>query len=190
MGGTTVRLIIVMMVMALFSACSSVMLSKPLPVTLMQSDQACFEGVWLHDNESLTLKFTKDGSGRLAGVDWKDERFTIVRGEFNVAHVRNCEGFMSMRLEEDGKWPEHYYFARYQSSDQGVLLIYPPKPEAFTALVEAKKLAGQIKKTGHSVDVVLTETPGNMFTFLTMHDPSTLFESSDPIIMKKVSSKK
>ena len=120
--------------------CSTVSTTHPLATKPKAIDKQKFEGVWRIDDDAvLQIKFAKDGIARIAGTEWENDQFTLVRGEMHVVEGKE-HNFLSVRFEEDGEWEENYLFAAYKFSEQGDLIFWSPNASEFKKAVEKKLL--------------------------------------------------
>ena len=177
-----------MVALLVFSGCSTVTTTQPLSSDPKPIDKEQFEGVWLSNDQLLHVMFADNGVGKIAGLEWKDDQFNIARGEMIVADA-DGKNLLSVRFEEDGKWPDEYFFVEYKFSEQGDLILWAPDPEAFKTLVEEKKLKGTVKQDKNSTNVTITNMPEVFLKVVNSQESMKLFEYKEPVILKKINAK-
>jgi len=178
----TVSILLLLSVMA---GCSSVTVKQPLPRMADDSELAAFEGEWVSEGQILYVRFGADGIGRFAGVDWKEDRFSLDEGEIIVSKGAG-KSYLSLRLMENGKWLDGYYIAQYRFTGQGDLILWLPDIGAFADAVGNRRLDGVVEKGSQTGSVVVTSTPEKVLAFLNDPASGALFDYSDPLIIKKL----
>jgi len=167
------------------SGCSFVTTQQPLSSAPEPIDRDKFEGSWLSEEEVVFIRFAASGVARLAGLDWQDDRFQMVQGEMII--TRGKEGnYLSVRFEEEGKWQNRYYLVQYKFTDQGDLLLWFPDEDVFAKAVEDGLLAGEVKPEAHRDDIFITDAPEKVLHFLDNPGPLRLFNTDQPLILKKI----
>jgi hypothetical protein len=151
--------------------CSSVTIKEPLPMISNAAELARFQGEWVSDDQILYIRLGSNGIGKFAGVDWKNDQFQLEKGEFIVSKGSE-NGFLSVRVQENDKWLEGYYFLQYHFTKAEDLLLWLPEVNAFADAVEKEKLKGTTEKGKSSVSVVIISPPEKILAFL--NDPSKL----------------
>lgn len=175
----------VMALSVLSAGCSTVTVNAPLTATPTARDVSCFEGVWLMDKETLTIRFDKNGVGQVGAAEFKDDKFQLFRAEIYPTHGQ-YRRFLALRLQENGQWLPDYYLVQYDFTDQGELLIWQPELDAFATLVNAKKLQGEVKLDGMAKEVRLT-SPGEMvLKALDTPGLTGLFRYQKPSVLRRV----
>lgn len=174
----------------LLSACSTVRISAPLPVTPLPADRLKFEGAWQSNDEIIFVRFGSNGVVRLAGIDWKNDDFVVEKGEFTITECKNDSNLLSVRFQENGVWTEGYFFVRYRFDDQGNLILWRPIPEVFRDLVAGGTLKGTVKKGDYSLDVLLTDGGDSILAYLNSGERMKLFDYQEPLVMRRVTREK
>lgn len=167
------------------TGCSSVTLRQPLPRVADAAEMAAFEGEWLSEGQVLYLRFGADGTGRLAGLEWRDDRFVVEEGEF-VISKEGDRGYLSVRLMENGKWLEGYYLVQYRFTGQQDLILWLPDVAAFADAVVKKKLDGLVDKGSQIGSVVITSPPDKVLAYLNDPGNASLFDYREPMVVKKL----
>ena len=165
--------------------CSSVTLVKPLPANTSASDRAQLEGRWVSGGDVLFVKFTDDGIGKVAGVDWKNGRFELSEAELVVSRA-NDRGFLSIRSRGTDGWDQEVYLLEYQLTRDGDLVIWEPDPEAFAAVVGQGLIEGTVERGEHTVNVTLTDAPEKVLAFLGDPVNGELFDLRHPTIATRL----
>jgi hypothetical protein len=169
----------------LLSGCSFVTTSQPLSSAPEPIDQDKFEGAWLSEEEVVFIRFAASGVAHLAGLDWKDDQFQMVQGELII--IRGEKGnYLSVRLQEEGEWQNRYYLIQYEFTDEGDLLLWFPNEDVFAKAVEDGLLQGEVKTERHRDDIFITDTPEKILRFIENPGPLRLFNTGEPLILKKV----
>lgn len=173
--------------MALLTAlagCSSVTTDSPLSLEPKVVDKAKFEGTWILDKQAIAIQFASNGVAQLAGTEWKDDHFRLIRGEMIVTEGGQGN-YLSIRFEEDGAWPTNYFFTRYGFSSQGELLVWLPSPAWFKTAVLTNDLTGVITTDKHSSKIAITNAAGVLLEYLERSDKGDCFDFEKPIILRK-----
>jgi hypothetical protein len=178
---------VVFAILVLFCGCSTVTMSRPLSEDPKPLDQKKFEGTWVANGGALTVRFSENGIAKFASVDWKDDEFYLVRGEMIVTHGLNRR-FLSLRIEEDGKWMDSYLLLQYRFTDDGDLLVWEPNFKAFEEAINKGALQGAIRKEKYSETIAITSEPQVLLNFIDAREEKVLFEYQDPHLFKRVGS--
>ena len=176
------------LVATLLCGCSTVTITQPLTKDPKPINQEEFEGVWILEDQSIHIKFGSDGIARIATLEWKDDRFELKRGEMIVTPGK-AHNFLSVRFQEDGEWESRYHFLPYKFTDQGDLVLWPPKIGEFEKAVAKQQLKGSIKKGEHSTHVTITDAPDKVLEFINAPDKMNLFKYRDPLVLHKLPGK-
>jgi hypothetical protein len=179
------RLMAVILLVLALAGCSSVTIKQPLPRTADSAEQARFEGEWVTGDQIIYMRFGSNGIGQFAGVDWKNGQFTCEKGEFIVSKG-TASNFLSVRIPENGKMQEMYFFVQYYFTREGELVVWLPEAKAFADAVEKGKLLGTVERGKSSISVVLTGTPEKILAFLNDPANGTMFDYKEPMIFKKL----
>lgn len=166
-------------------ACSAVSTSYPLNNRPTPVDQERFEGTWMLEGGTVSLRFAQDGVAHIAGVEWEGGKFRMVQGEMIVA-LGVPTNYLSIRFDDQGKWLEQYALVRYKFTDQGDLVIWLPDPEAFESVIEAKELKGVIERDRYSCEILLTEPPDSLIRFMNDPQRQNLFNYHEPMVLKRI----
>jgi hypothetical protein len=158
---------------------------QPLPAKIDDAEQALFEGEWVSEGQIIYVRFGDNGIGRFAGVDWKEGRFQMDEGEMIVTKGEG-RSFLSVRVKENGAWDERYYFAQYRFPGPGNLELLLPDTKAFGDAIAAGKLEGVVEKGKHTQSVAISSPPEKVLAFLNDPANSALFDSKEPMILKKL----
>lgn len=134
------------------------------------------------------MRFSESGTAKFASVDWKDDDFHLVRGEMIVTHGVNRR-FLSLRIEEDGKWMDSYLLLQYRFTDDGDLLVWEPDFKAFEDAINKGALQGAIRKEKYSETIAITSDPQVLLNFIDAREEKALFEYQEPNLFKRVGSK-
>lgn len=175
----------VISIAALLAGCSTVTTQNPLSAEHKPIDKDKFEGVWLLDKEAVSLRFTSNGTARIAGVEWKDDQFRLVQGEMIVTKGKKFN-FLSVRFQEDGKWMDHYCFLQYDFTDQGDLLLWLPNDDVFEEAIKTNRLHGVVKKEMYSTDITITNALGILLEFIDNPENPSLFNYREPIVLRRI----
>jgi hypothetical protein len=175
----------VVLLILVVGGCSSVTLVQPLPQSPDAAERGRFEGEWIAEDQVLYVRFGSGGIGQFAGVDWKEDRFQLERGEFILSRGRTHH-FLTLRVQEKGAWEDRYYFVQYHFTAQGDLVLWLPDVGAFREAVAQGKLAGVGETGRESGSVTIASPPETVLAFL--NDPANgpLFDYRDPMIVKRL----
>ncbi len=177
--------VMTIVVAVLVAGCSSVTIKQPLSADPKPVDKEKFEGTWLAGSSTLTVRFAKDGVGRIAGTRWEDDSFRLARGEMIVTEGRK-HNFVSVRMEdEDGTMPDGYGFLQYTFVNDNDLVLWGPNVEAFEEAIQQKALQGDITKS-QTTSVTVTSTPKEILAFIDDPERTDLFKYSEPVVLRKV----
>jgi hypothetical protein len=173
----------------LLCGCSAVILQHPLTSQPEVPDKEKFEGVWVVDEGTLQLHFSKDGTGQLAALEWKDGEYKINKGE---VHIAKAEPFniICARFMEDGEWQKGYMFGSYKFSDSGDLIIWPSDYKYFALAIKEDKLKGKIDKEEYSESVFISSDPADVMKFINESQKHNVFIYTEPTVLKKLDSGK
>ncbi len=185
-NGKTLTLPLLVIAAVFLCNCSSV--STPYPLTSKPTaiDKKEFEGSWLVDDgqKILQVKFADDGVAHIAGLDWKDDHFEMVRGEMVIVEG-NEHNFLSIRFEEKAKWEDSYFFVAYKFSDQGDLVFWVPKAKEFNKAIQKKLLRGEGKDS-----VSITSSVEELLKVLNNPGDLILFDYKSPMVLRKIAKEK
>jgi len=171
------------------SSCSFVTTQQPLSSAPEPIDRDKFEGAWLSEEEVVFIRFAANGVARLAGLDWQNDRFQMLQGEMIITRGKKGN-YISVRFEEEGKWQNRYYLIQYEFTDQGDLLLWFPNEDVFAKAVEDGLLAGEVKPEAHHDDIFITDAPEKVLHFIENPGPLRLFNTDQPLILKKIKTAK
>jgi hypothetical protein len=162
-----------------------VTLLQPLPATADAAERARLEGEWIVEGQIIHVRFGSEGRGQIAGIDWKDGQFRLETGE-----IAACRGsrqrFLSVRMKTDNEWEHHYYFAQYDFTPEGDLMLRLPDPVAFDAAIQTGRLEGTVEKTEFLHSVELSSLPEIILAFLNDPDNGELFNAKNLLILKRL----
>ncbi len=173
-----------LVLVAAVCGCSSVTLQQPLSSAGSVADKEKFEGLWVIDDQPIVVRFTEDGVGQVAVVEWKEDAFQLVRGEFVITESKP-NNFVSLRFQENGQWPERYHFVQYSFTPQGDLLLWIPDISRFEEAVTDGLLAGEVMKQQHSTEVRLSGSSEAVLQFLSDAGQPDLFRYREPIVLRR-----
>ncbi len=168
----------------LAAGCSSVCTPQPLGAAPYPVDRG-IEGTWRVGDSLLAVRFASNGVARIAGLEWKDDRFRVREGEAVVAEGKTRR-FLSVRFREDGTWPERYGLLQYAPAGPGELVLWAPDPERFRAAVTSGLLEGFVEKTNRFLRVTLTHAPDALLAFIDRPDAPPLFQYEKPMVLRAV----
>lgn len=171
--------------MSTLCGCASVTMRQSLPEKVDAPEKALFEGEWVSEGQIIYIRFGEGGHGRFAGVDWKEGRFQLDEGEMIVTKGEG-RSFLSVRIEENGVWDERYYFARYRFTESGDLELWLPDTKAFAEAIEKGTLEGVVEKGKHTQSVTISSKPEKVLSFLNDPAHDALFDSKEPMILKRL----
>lgn len=184
-----IRVILMLLVMGMFSftgaGCATVSVSSPLSATPTPRDVSCFEGVWLMDKETLTIRFDKNGVGQVGAAEFKEDKFQLFQAELYTTHGQHRR-FLTLRLQEQGQWLPDYFLVQYDFTDQGDLLIWSPELEPFAALVKGKKLQGEVQLDGMAKKVRLTSPGDAILKALDTPELTGYFRYQKPSVLRRI----
>lgn len=183
----TVVLFLAVITATFLSNCSSVSTPYPLADKPTAIDKQKFEGSWLIDNDGdgiLQVKFSDDGIAHMAGLEWKENHFEIVRGEMVVVEGKE-HNFISIRFEEKGEWKDEYFFVPYEFSELGDLIFWPPNAKEFEKAIKKKLLLGE----GES-NVSITSPAEELLKVLNNPGDLKLFNYKSPTVLRKIAEEK
>lgn len=175
----------ILLLLSTLMGCASVTLQWPLPAKIDAAEQALFEGEWISEGQIIYVRFTDDGAGRFAGVDWKEGRFQMDEGEIIVSKGRE-RSFLSVRVKENGVWDERYYFAQYRFTEPGEMVLWLPDTKAFGEAVEKGMLEGSVEKGKHTQSVTISSEPEKVLAILNDPANGALFGEKEPMILKRL----
>ena len=175
----------VVLLMLGVGGCSSVTLVQPLPQSPDATERARFEGEWIAGDQVLYVRFGSGGIGQFAGVDWKEDRFQLEKGEFVLSRGQTHH-FLSLRVQEKGVWEDRYYFVQYHFTAQGDLVLWLPDVDAFRNAVAQGKLVGIGESRRESGSVTIASPPELVVAFLNDPANGVLFDYRDPMIVKRL----
>lgn len=167
------------------AACSPVLVREPLPATAGPDELARFEGAWLSGRDVTRVRVEAGQPLAIAGMEWRDGRFQVDRGEVVVTAVEE-RGFLSVRVKEADGWMDGWYLVEYRFTSDGDLLVWMPHTAAFADAVEAGDLTGVVEHTDTSTTVTLTGPPERTLAYLEDHDGVMLFDYRDPMVMRRL----
>ncbi len=164
------------------SGCSSVMMKGPFPDSkLTHEDMESLRGTWQLENTVVYLNFTTNGAPRMATVEWKDDRFSLLRHDLHIAK-RNELFYISM-LSDPVQETTEYLFAACKSRGQE-LVLWGPDVDFFKSQVETDKLKGTVKEEGRATEVKLSTPPAEILELIATNQAAIDFE--EPLIFKKL----
>jgi len=165
--------------------CSGVTTKYPLSDNPKPIDQDKFEGAWLMDNKVFHLKFASNGVAQISGVKWENDQFQLVHVEMIITKG-DKHNFLSVRIQEDGKWMDDYYLLSYMFSENGDLVVWSPNVDIFKNLVEKNHLQGVVTGDKYSTNVSITNAPVRFLKLINDPENLTLFNYTKPTIIRKI----
>ena len=174
-------------------ACSSVTTKDPLPLSAkaVQEDKNRFEGIWFWNDDgggdalAIQIAFSETGPAHIGILGWEENEFKLIKGELILAQGENRKYF-SCRIQEDGEWPEAYFFVEHKFVNGGDLVIWIPKPEFFSKATEDGKIQGTVK----GGDSILTSSPEELLKFIEAAPGAEAFDYTEPLILRKLTKTK
>ena len=154
---------------------------KPLPNNTSVEDRELFEGAWSNNEGQCHVKFDSKGFGRMASLEWDDEKevFNVDGGAFVLTKLKE-EFYLSAYNGEDAKGET--VLAKC-ALIEGDLLIWGADVKRFEELVKQGKLLGDVAKGDHGSSVTLKSSPGDLSEVL--KSEKNLFFYKEPMVLRK-----
>ena len=131
-------------------------------------------------------------------MEWDSAEFHIWKGEAIVSEGLD-HNYLSIRFQEEEKWPEEYALFAYDFANDTTLLLWMANDEAFEKLVAKSKLQGSIHKSEESVPILpgidhewnntnvkITSCPDQILEVLNDPESPDLFHYRGPLVLRKV----
>lgn len=132
----------------LLSSCDAVITQTPVADSTASPLQEQLEGTWYKDDRSMLIAFDTNGSGYVAGLEWRNDEFKISKAELNAVEA-DGNHYLSMKpLEEDG--PDGYMFTAINLEKENEIQIYIPDLKKIETLISEGKVPGKVDKGRYS----------------------------------------
>ncbi len=177
--------------MLLLCQCSSVTTTHPLTSKPESLDKEKFEGTWLVDGKGNTLqvKFDDSNTAQIAALEWKRDHFELETMEMTLVK-KGEHKFISLRAKEKGQWMKNYFFAQYKFTEQGDLIAWIPDSKAFENAIKEKLIQGKVEPGKYSTGINISSDANSLLKLISGSKNSELFDSKNPIILRKIASPK
>jgi hypothetical protein len=164
--------------------CSVIYTTQPVgdkPANI-QSQQAEWEGTWVHPDGALTVR-VMDGSNGVLKVGWMDKDGDGLKSETADLYLRQHGDWMFANLRPNDKDQTNgYIWARIKKQDR-LAILWGPDTAKFKQLVEDGKLPG----TTNGSNVALGTLSSNQLDLITSDTNGVLFDWDEPFILIKMS---
>ncbi|MCH8839648.1 MAG: hypothetical protein IH831_03035 [Planctomycetes bacterium] len=144
------------------------------------------DGVWVVRDEPYFLKRVNESELRIAGVEWKDDHFHLREWTIILTTDQDVPYVNVVNPESLQEKPE-YWFLRVLSADDSEVVLIPAKTSTFEAAVKEGRIAGTIKKEGHSTTVHLQATKEEQDAFVDPHEAADQFDITSPLVFRRLS---
>lgn len=181
---------------SLLGGCSAVLSTEPVgnePLVLLAEE---WDGTWSDSEDFLEIRVVEPEAGRLgvAWIEYSVNGFDLEHLDVwlrrsgdvifaNVLEVSDEDPGTDGSVDDTGAEAEPYAFFRLARED-GKLVVWNPKLEAFKALVEDGKLPGTVTEGG---DVVLGTLSDAQLALLASDDSAHLWSWKEPGILLRTS---
>ena len=166
------------------TACSSVT-SKNIIGERLQGDLSeQFDGIWEEDNEIAYMKYVGKGDLRIAGVEWKENKFELQELTIILTECSDRKFVNVLDPIIEGK--NDLLFAYYSFITEKTLAVWEPKIDAFEKAINEGKINGKIHKDKSSTTVSINESPESLCDFIKERDIGELFDLEDPRLYRKI----
>lgn len=132
----------------LLSSCDAVITQTPVADSTESPLQEKLEGTWYKDDRSMLIAFDSNGAGYVAGLEWRNDEFTISKAELNAVEV-DGNYYLSMR-SLDGGAPEGYMFTAFDLDKENEVRVYIPDLKKIETLITEGKVPGKVDKGRYS----------------------------------------
>ncbi len=174
----------------LFISCSSVTIKYPISNSPDTVENKKFEGIWLVDDDDVIhVKLDNNGIVKIAGLEWENNEFSIMPGEMIIS-AGDEHNFLSVRFQEDNKWMDNYYFLMYKFTEKGDLVLWLPNAAVFEKAIYANHLQGVIETGQYSKDIIITDSPEKLLSFINDSHNQDLFDYKEPIVLYRITQQK
>jgi hypothetical protein len=167
--------------------CSSVsskfLIGEPVTDDLRQK----FDGVWDFGDENIGhIKYLGNGRLRIAGGEWKENRFDLEEMDVILTKCGNKQFVNFHDQEEVNENESDYLFGYCAFIGDDYFLVWLPKTDAFEKAVNDGKIKGKVVKEKSSKSIYLEETPEKICRFLQSQPVELLFDLEDPMIYRRI----
>jgi hypothetical protein len=166
------------------TACSSVTSKNIIGERIQDDLSEQFDGTWEEDDEIAYMKYLGKGELRIAGVEWKENKFelqelTII---LTTCGDRKFVNVLDPVIEEKND----LLFAYYSFITEKTLAVWEPKVDAFEKAINEGKINGKIHKDKSSTTVSINESQESLCEFINKRDIGELFDLEDPRLYRKI----
>lgn len=169
----------------LFSGCSEVLVTQPLPAARNPSDREKLEGYWLMEKKVVFIKFADNGVGHLAALDWRDNQFQVVKAEMIISEG-STRRFLCLRMDGTERPSDDYALFTYRLSPDGELSFILPDEDKFKALIDSGELVGSVSRGRHSMSVRISSPPEVVLKILDNPARNDLFKNREPFVLRRL----
>ena len=165
------------------TGCDAVLTKTPVVLEVSGDVQKELAGSWENDEGFLTVSFSGDGVGVVNWEEEADGKKVKKSAEF-YALKKGSWHFLSFRRKHPDKEEEWYFFSACRLKNNGELILYAPRIDAFSQLVEVRKaVSGHVEKNKYSTTVRVKDGPG--LVDLVAGDPEKYFEAMEGGLRKR-----
>ena len=178
-------LILCFLILPLYlTACSSVTSKNIIGERIQGNLSDQFDGIWEEDNEIAYMKYLNEGELRIAGVEWKENKFDLQELTIILTKCGDRE-FVNV-LDPIIEEKSDLLFACYSFITEKTLAVWEPKVDAFEKAVREGKIKGKISKDKSSTTVSINESNESLCDFIKKRAIGELFDLEDPRIYRKI----
>ena len=169
------------------TGCSTVVSKNQLGAAAPAEETKQLEGVWLagENSDPLVIKHIKDNELRIAGVEWKANKFSLIE---LTAFVNAIEDQRYVNVVDSESPPDQpqFTFAKLIAPNDDCLLVCLASVKSFEQAVEAGRLSGTIKKDKNSTTVTLDSSTEDLNRFIDPLKSAEQFEIESPLVLRRV----
>lgn len=179
----TLLLPVLAIAMAALTSCTSVVCKQPVGETPVKLDEAAWDTPWHTADGDVVFTRVKDADKGILEAAWVEVKNREFVTEKHDVHLREAGSWQwcSISGGDDGT----FFFGR-MSVEDGQLMVWLARPEAFMAPVRAGKLKGRLMKDlngKESGSVLLDSLSGKDLITIEKNEIPAVFDWSKPLVL-------
>ncbi len=180
---SVIRLIACALLVVVLAGCAVVASKQPVGETPLSLDDSDWEGTWLTEDGTLTVRVVDAEQGLLqvAWVEQQGGEFVLETIDVMLRQYRDWT-FASFAGVEEGQ--SDLLWSRLDRNERQ-LFLWAPRPEEFKRLVEEGLLPGAV--TGD--DVLLERLDADHLAILVSEEHGVLFDWDEPMALHRLGGK-
>jgi hypothetical protein len=138
----------------LFAGCDAVVTSNHITTATESLIQDDLTGTWQNGDGVLEVAFDSTGTGHLAGLEWKTDRFEVSQTSFQAIKLKDT---LILTIKSPDEEDEGYLLAAMRIDENGDATFFGPTTDTWAGMVETAQIKGEIERGRHSTTVLVPD---------------------------------